>query len=90
MEEPETLRCVGGRMASSASRCDQFFTKLNDTECVYNMEPERSRTNQQLDHNQDNNHEARWRRCHLFLMSHTKLSGRGQWMKKIRNSKNCL
>ena len=41
-EEPEPLRCVGGGMASSASRYDQFFTKLNDTECVYNNEPERS------------------------------------------------
>ena len=35
--------------ASSASRyycsghfCDQFFTKFNDTECVYDREPERS------------------------------------------------
>ena len=34
-------------MASSASRyyrkghlCDQFFTKFNDTECVYDREPE--------------------------------------------------
>ena len=37
----ELLCCVGSGMASSASRyyrkghfCDQFFTKLNDTECV--------------------------------------------------------
>ena len=40
------LYCVG--MASSASRCyrkgqfcDQQFTKFNDTECLYDREPER-------------------------------------------------
>ena len=41
----ERLRYVGSGMASSASRSyrkgnfsDQFFTKFNDTECVYNRE----------------------------------------------------
>ena len=41
---------VGSGMASSASRyyrkghfCDQFFINFNDTECVYDREPERSR-----------------------------------------------
>ena len=42
------VRCVG--MVTSASRychkghfCDQFFTKFNDTEFVYDREPERRR-----------------------------------------------
>ena len=41
---------VGSGIASSASRyyrnghfCDQFFINFNDTECVYDREPERSR-----------------------------------------------
>ena len=40
----------GVGMSSSASRyyskghfCNQFFTKFNDTECVYDREPERIR-----------------------------------------------
>ena len=43
-------RCVG--MAPSATRyyrkghfCDRFFAKFNDTESVYDREPERSRVN---------------------------------------------
>ena len=44
------VRCVGSGMASWARPyyrkghfCDQFFTKFNDTEYVYDREPERSR-----------------------------------------------
>ena len=44
------VRCVGSGIASSTSRyyhkghfCNQFFPKFNDTECVYDREPERSR-----------------------------------------------
>ena len=44
------VRCVGSGMAYSASLyyhkghfCDQLFTQFNDTECVYDREPERSR-----------------------------------------------